>query len=195
MNHFWFYKVGLDYFHFSLHLDCDFELFWVLKLDSQWTWCVFSSLPSLADVKSSEVGHRGRAKGKLGDPVICLYLSCLEWEERFPFLIYIYILHLILIFYRIFSKHRNWLAVNPSAWTSTLPQEYHGYFSLYRVKCPNYYSYWLPLVFLSPPMILLGWTGQGQYGEADILCPVSSRETGPYRGLPVWEAVTGCGPA
>lgn len=40
----------------------------------------------------------------------------------------------------------------------------------------------------------LGWAGESQHGEADILRPVSSREARPYRSLPVWEIVKGCGP-
>lgn len=46
----------------------------------------------------------------------------------------------------------------------------------------------------SSPLPLLGWTGESQHGEADVLRSVSSREAGPYRSLPVREIVKGCGP-
>lgn len=46
----------------------------------------------------------------------------------------------------------------------------------------------------SSPLPLLGWTGESQHGEADVLRSVSSWEAGPYRSLPVREIVKGCGP-
>lgn len=51
-----------------------------------------------------------------------------------------------------------------------------------------------PPSFRLPPSPPLGWAGEGQHGEADILRPVSSWEARPYRSLPVWEIVKGCGP-
>lgn len=52
----------------------------------------------------------------------------------------------------------------------------------------------VPPLFLSHSVNPLGWAGEGQHGEADILRLVSSGEARPYRSLPVWEIVKGCGP-
>lgn len=38
-----------------------------------------------------------------------------------------------------------------------------------------------------------GWSGENQHGEADLLCPLSSREAGSHRCLPLREAHPRCG--
>lgn len=68
--------------------------------------------------------------------------------------------------------------------------------SVVRRKCewdPGILSFLSLTPCLSPSTPLPGWAGEGQHGEADVLCPVSSREAGPYRSLPVGEIVKGRG--
>lgn len=63
-------------------------------------------------------------------------------------------------------------------------------------KAVLFYQSCFPLsLSFSPSITLLGWASEGQHGEADILRPVSSREAGPYRSVPVWEVVKRCGSA